>query len=307
MVQVSVNGGAPERIYTGLETIAAPEGLQVPQQVTRVAVDVVVSLLPTPGSRTPDQKFWLEPELPALVAASVAALEAGEDQPSKPWKKLEVLGKLGVEVATVELKWLGVLIALGTFPRPSRVAWGVEDPQLQTLNTLLNLRPGQRLDHSPACRRFLDEYCGGRGPGAQMDALRLLATKRLSLFLCGPRANLSHNLVNFVLENACKSPHPHTVTTALVFAYWVTETKGAGGFPFRGYKHKHADFDTTAAAFRRKVVEAVLSAGHDDHYADYGAGADRAKRSLTDLAVLWTAQSDPDARVCYEALSLIHI
>ena len=36
----------------------------------RVAVDVVVPQLPTPGERTPDQKFWLEPELPALVAAS---------------------------------------------------------------------------------------------------------------------------------------------------------------------------------------------------------------------------------------------
>ena len=140
MIQVSVNGGAPERIYTGLETIAAPEG--APQDVTRVAVDVVVPLLPTPGERTPGQKFWLEPELPPLVAASVAALEAGEDHPSKPWKKLEVLRKLGVEVATVELKWLGVLIALGTFPRPSPVAAGVEDSYIQTLNTLLSLAAG---------------------------------------------------------------------------------------------------------------------------------------------------------------------
>ena len=37
-------------------------------------------------------------------------------------------------------------------------------------------------------------------------------------------------------------------------------------------------------------------------YGDYdAAGADRAKRSLTDLAVLWTTKFDPDARVCYEA------
>ena len=298
MIQVSVNGGAPERIYTGLETIAAPEG--APQDVTRVAVDVVVPLLPTPGERTPGQKFWLEPELPPLVAASVAALEAGEDHPSKPWKKLEVLRKLGVDVAKVELEWLGVLIALGTFPRPSPVAAGVEDSYIQTLNTLLSLRPEQHLDHSRACRRFLDEHCGGRDPGAQRDALRLLATKRFSLIVNGPRTHLSLNLVKLVLDNAGKSPHPHAVTTVLIFAYWVAEAKGVK-FTFRGRVHDKPPFDVMAAAFRRKVVEAVLSAGRDDHYADYGAGTDRAKRSLTDLAVLWTAQSDPDARVCYEA------
>ena len=265
-----------------------------------MAVDVVVPLLPTPGERTPGQKFWLEPELPPLVAASVAALEAGEDHPSKPWKKLEVLRKLGVDVAKVELEWLGVLIALGTFPRPSPVAAGVEDPYIQTLNTLLSLRPEQHLDHSRACRRFLDEHCGGRDPGAQRDALRLLATKRFSLIVNGPRTHLSLNLVKLVLDNAGKSPHPHAVTTVLIFAYWVAEAKGVK-FTFRGRVHDKPPFDVMAAAFRRKVVEAVLSAGRDDHYADYGAGADRAKRSLTDLAVLWTAQSDPDARVCYEA------
>ena len=139
-IQVSVNGGAPERIYTGLETIAAPEG--VPQDVTRMTIDVVVPLLPTPGLRTPDQKFWLEPELPPLVAASIAALEAGQDHPSKPWKKLEVLGKLGVEVAKAELEWLGVLIALGTFSRPARVAAGAEDPLFQTC--LLYTSPSPR-------------------------------------------------------------------------------------------------------------------------------------------------------------------
>ena len=52
---------------------------------------------------------------------------------------------------------------------------------------------------------------------------------------------------------------------------------------------------------RRRFVGAVLRAGLHA-YGDYdAAGADRAKRSLTDLAVLWTTKFDPDARVCYEA------
>ena len=36
MIQVSVNGGAPERIYTGLETIAAPEG--APQDLSLIHI-----------------------------------------------------------------------------------------------------------------------------------------------------------------------------------------------------------------------------------------------------------------------------
>ena len=87
-----------------------------------------------------------------------------------------------------------------------------------------------------------------------MDALRLLATKRFSRIVGGPRTHLSHNLVTFVLGNAGKSPHPHAVTTVLVFAYWIAEAKSAK-FTFRGRAYETPLFDVMAAAFRRKVVE----------------------------------------------------
>ena len=54
--------------------------------------------------------------------AAIAALEAGEPHPSKPWKRLEVLGKVGVRVAACDAYWLEVLMALGTFSRPDGVA-----------------------------------------------------------------------------------------------------------------------------------------------------------------------------------------
>ena len=73
-----------------------------------------------PARGTPAQKFWLEPEVPCLVAACVAALEAGEDHPSKPWKKLEVLGRASAStLAKNEVRGLMLLIALGRFPRPT--------------------------------------------------------------------------------------------------------------------------------------------------------------------------------------------
>ena len=89
------------------------------------------------------------------------------------------------------------------------------------------------------------------------------------------------------------------MAASLLFAYWVAEG-GARGFSFRGSASTYSG-DLASDISRRRFVGAVLRAGLHA-YGDYdAAGADRAKRSLTDLAVLWTTKFDPDARVCYEA------
>ena len=85
--------------------------------------------------------------------------------------------------------------------------------------------------------------------------------------------------------------NPHT--QMMDFAYWVAEG-GARGFSFRGSASTY-NSDLASETSRSRFLGAVLRAGLHA-YGDYdAAGADRAKRSLTDLAVLWTAKFDPDA------------
>ena len=72
-ILVTVNGEAP-RSMKMLDKIDAPRG----ERVARVTIDLVrATPLPAPGARTPEQSFWLEPEIPCLVDAACLATVLG--------------------------------------------------------------------------------------------------------------------------------------------------------------------------------------------------------------------------------------
>ena len=76
------------------------------EAVARVAIDFVVAALPAPGTRTPAQKFWLEPRAARLADECVAALVAGEPMPRDHIKKLHVMKDLGDDRGTRDLNWI---------------------------------------------------------------------------------------------------------------------------------------------------------------------------------------------------------
>ena len=93
VILVAVNGEEPRKMsWSRLdEKIDAPPD----EAVARVAIDFVVAALPAPGTRTPAQKFWLEPRAARLADECVAALVAGEPMPRDHIKKLHVMKDLG--------------------------------------------------------------------------------------------------------------------------------------------------------------------------------------------------------------------
>ena len=93
VILVAVNGEEPRKMsWSRLdEKIDAPPD----EAVARVAIDFVVAALPAPGTRTPAQKFWLEPRAARLADECVAALVAGEPMPRDHLKKLHVMKDLG--------------------------------------------------------------------------------------------------------------------------------------------------------------------------------------------------------------------
>ena len=300
VIHLSVNGASPQLVMAHDHVVGDPRAAGAPDRGPTLDVEVLVPTLPAADARTPAQKFWLEPEVPCLVAACVAALEAGEPHPSKPWKKLHILGdSLGVTLAKNEVQGLMLLIALGRFPRPTAVDATSPFRRIQSVAILADVDDlGRLYDASGGLRRFLDDHCRDLGTRARKDALLLVMAKRLSRLTCGTL--LSNKVADHALGDANRaSGHPHAVAASLLFAYWVAEG-GARGFSFRGSASTYSG-DLASDISRRRFVGAVLRAGLHA-YGDYdAAGADRAKRSLTDLAVLWTTKFDPDARVCYEA------
>ena len=299
VINISVNGAPPQLVLEAGAVIGDPRLAR--DGIATLDVDVLVPTLPAPGGRTPAQKLWLEPEVPCLLAACVAALEAGEPHPSTSWKKLRVLGeKLGVRSAKSEVHGLMLLIALGRFPRPS--ASDATSPFRRSVAVLADMNPEVLHNVSWGHRQFLDEHCRDLGARARKDALLMLVAKRLSRLTRGSGSGRADAVSDQVLSDGNRaSGHPHAVTSSLVFAYWVAEG-GAKGYGFRtaGVRYTYTS-DLACEGSRCRFVGAVLRASLHE-YGDYDAGgAERAKRSLTDLAVLWTAKFDPDARLCYEA------
>ena len=300
VIHLSVNGATPQLVAPSDPVVVDPRK-GAPDGGPTLDVEVLVPTLPAADARAPAQKFWLEPEVPCLVAACVVALEAGEPHPSKPWKRLYILGEnLGVGRAKHEVRALMLLIALGRFPRPNAVNATSpfrRSPSVAILADMDDL--GRLYDASSGLRQFLDDHCRDLGARARKDALLLVVAKRLSRLTRG--SGSSGPVIDHALGDANRtSGHPHAVAASLLFAYWVAEG-GARGFSFRGSPHTYSG-NLASETSRSRFVGAVLRAGLHA-YGDYydAAGADRAKRSLTDLAVLWTAKFDPDARVCYEA------
>ena len=75
VINISVNGAPPQLVLEAGAVIGDPRLAR--DGIATLDVDVLVPTLPAPGGRTPAQKLWLEPEVPCLLAACVAALEAG--------------------------------------------------------------------------------------------------------------------------------------------------------------------------------------------------------------------------------------
>jgi hypothetical protein len=99
VINISVNGAPPQLVLEAGAVIGDPRLAR--DGIATLDVDVLVPTLPAPGGRTPAQKFWLEPEVPCLLAACVAALEAGESHPSKSWKKLRPGGEVRLQIRQV--------------------------------------------------------------------------------------------------------------------------------------------------------------------------------------------------------------
>ena len=104
VILVAVNGEEPRKMSFSCvdEKIDAPPG----KAVARVAIDVVVAALPAPGTRTPEQKFWLESRAARLADECVAALVAGEPMPRDHLKKLHVMKDLGDDRVREDLTWI---------------------------------------------------------------------------------------------------------------------------------------------------------------------------------------------------------
>ena len=160
--------------------------------------------------------------------------DAGEPHPSKPWKKLHILGdSLGVILAKNEVRGLMLLIALGRFPRPTAVDTTSPFRRIQSVAILADVDDlGRLYDASSGLRQFLDDHCRDLGARARKDALLLIVAKHLSRLTRG--SGSSGPVIDHALGDANRtSGHPHAVAASLLFAYWVAEG-GARGFSFRG-------------------------------------------------------------------------
>ena len=58
VILVAVNGEEPRKM--SFSCVDEKDRRAARQAVARVAIDVVVAALPAPGTRTPEQRFWLE-------------------------------------------------------------------------------------------------------------------------------------------------------------------------------------------------------------------------------------------------------
>ena len=182
VIHLSVNGASPQLVMAHDHVVGDPRAAGAPDRGPTLDVEVLVPTLPAADARTPAQKFWLEPEVPCLVAECVAGLEAGEPHPSKPWKRLYILGeRIGVTLAKNEVRGLMLLIALGRFPRPTAVDATSPFRRIQSVAILADVDDlGRLYDASGGLRRFLDDHCRDLGTRARKDALLLVMAKRLS-------------------------------------------------------------------------------------------------------------------------------
>ena len=193
------------------------------EAVARVAIDFVVAALPAPGTRTPAQKFWLEPRAARLADECVAALVAGEPMPRDHIKKLHVMKDLGDDRVYGDLNWIRFVGHL----RAKRTAKKVKEMDAQRkdmIDVLYNMRLSILYATSEACRRFLDEHCPALDARACADALKMLVLKRFSLETATGRGLKDvGELADYALLGSSDeaSPHPHVLAARLVFAYWI--------------------------------------------------------------------------------------
>ena len=164
---------------------------------------------------------------------------------------------------------------------------------------------------SRACRGFLDEYYPLPDASARVDALRMLALKRLSTeTVSGRGLDYATELVAQIVRpdpvgHFPESHHPHVLAARLVFAYWIVsgpadkEKAGHRNLRFRGKTLQYPEDEILSSDARQSLVECVLRAdGYD--YADYDAAdVDHARHTLADAAALWTEKFDSGAKRRY--------
>ena len=307
VILVAVNGEEPRKMsWSRLdEKIDAPPD----EAVARVAIDFVVAALPAPGTRTPAQKFWLEPRAARLADECVAALVAGEPMPRDHLKKLHVMKDLGDDRVREDLSWIQFVGQL----RAKRTAKKMKEMDAQRkdmFNVLIicSCRPCA-LRPRPAGAFWTSTT--RHSTRARADALQMLVLKRLSLEASGGRAlkDHVHDLVTYVMEGPSDetSHHPHVLAARLVFSYWIASGephRTEEGEPYRKVKIRgepavfYEDFLNEAG--RRDIVALVLRA--DDYAcAEYDTdGLRRARHTLADAAFLWTKRFDAAATRRYE-------
>ena len=156
VILVAVNGEEPRKMSFSCvdEKIDAP-----PARPWRACDSASSSLaLPAPGTRTPEQRFWLESRAARLADECVAALVAGEPIPRDHLKRLNVMKDLGDAGVREDLTWIQFVGQL----RAKRTAKKMKEMDAQRkdiFDRLSRIRPSTLCRMSAACRRFMDEHC----------------------------------------------------------------------------------------------------------------------------------------------------